>query len=416
MKTFVFCIDALFSRDLETLRNHPSFAPLFSHAVAVKNMEAVYPTLTYPTHVSIVSGVTPSIHRVIANQPLDPATENRDWFWYYRQSKAKTIFDGLHENGLSTCAVFWPVTAAGPIDYLVPEIWSADNLAIVKENSSHNIDDILDEHKELLTFSDKLQQDTYGCLCTEDIIRRYNPDVVFVHFCLIDHTRHVCGIDHPDIQRDLNIMGDLFGRMMDAVHDVQKDEPNVVILGDHGHLDYTTNLLPNTVFEKKGWVKRDKPEDFLVYCHGCGISAHVYLKDPTLAPQIEALFNEWKRDGYLLEYYNRFQAAEMGLDGTFTYVLEAADGFSIISQFGDNFAEPLTLPKGVKGFGNHGHLPNRGNKPPFMVSSPIISGYTEVEKGNMLDIAPTLCRMHNVVPWSMQGSAIEQIAHYYQEK
>lgn len=415
MKTLVLCIDALFSRDLKTLKSDPNFAPLFHRAVAVENIEAVYPTLTYPTHVSIVSGVTPKNHGVIANQPLDPATENYDWFWYYDQIHAKTVFDALHEANLTTSAIFWPVTAGGPIDYLVPEIWGreADALPIVRAYSSHNIDDILEAHRAHLTFEDKLEQDTYGCLCAEDIIHRHNPDVMFVHFCLIDKTRHVYGIDHPYIQRDLKVMGKLFARIMDAVHDVQQEEPTVVILGDHGHIDYTHNLLPNTEFEKLGWVDRIHPENYQVYCHGCGISAQIYLRSRQYAPEVETLFDNWKRQGYLYDYYTREEVSEMGLDGGFAYVLEAADGFSIISSFGSSFVDALQLPEGSAGCGNHGHLPGRGNKPPFMVSSPSIQGFTRVENGSMLDLAATLCGIHGIEPWQMQGNEIKEIVQSF---
>lgn len=415
MKTLVLCIDALFSRDLKVLQDDPRLATLFTHAVTVEDIEAVYPTLTYPTHVSIVSGVSPAIHRVIANQPLNPATENCDWFWHYDQIHTRTIFEAMHENRLITASVFWPVTASGPIDYLVPEIWSnkGDSLPVVKENSSHNIDDILEAHREMLDFEDKLKQDTYGCRCAVDIVRRYNPDVLFVHFCLIDKTRHLYGINHEYVKRDLDVIGGFYAQIMEAVYSVQQKEPTVIVLGDHGHLNYKSNLLPNVEFEKRGWVSRDNPDTYKVYCHGCGISAQVYLRNTDLYSEVEKLFENWKQQGYLYDYYTRIQTAEIGLDGDFAYVLEAADGYSIISNFGNDFVSLLSLPKGVEGFGNHGHLPSRGNKPPFMVSNPDIPGYSVVKGGKMLDLAPTICLIHGLKFWPMQGNAIEEIVRYF---
>ena len=183
---------------------------------------------------------------------------------------------------------------------------------------------------------------------------------------------------------------------------------------NHGHIEYTANLLPNTEFEKLGWVSSSKPEEYRIYCHGCGISAQIYMRDASLSPQAEELFTQWKQEGYLLDYYTRGQAAQMGLDGDFSYVLEAADGYSIISSFQGPFVCKLKLPEGVTSFGNHGHLPCRGNKPPFMVSSPLIMGYTEIEEGKMLDIAPTICVMHGVTPWSVHGSPMKAITRYYE--
>lgn len=415
MKTLVLCIDALFSRDLQILQEDPHFAYLFSHAVAVKNIHAIYPTLTYPTHVSIVSGVTPKIHRVVANQLFDPKTENHDWFWHYSLIHAKTIFDALHENGMTTSAIFWPVTASAPIDYLVPEIWTdyGKQISVVKANSSHNIDDILEAHEEHLNFGDKFEQDTYGCLCAEDIIHRYNPDVMFVHFCLIDKMRHVYGINHPNVRNSLRVMGELFARIMAAVSDVQPDEPTVVVLGDHGQIDYTANLQPNVVFEERGWVAREHPERYDVYCHGCGISAQIYVRDMKFAHDVEVLFEEWKRQGYLHSYYSREEAEKMGLDGDFAYVLEGGDGYSIVSSFGNEFVSLLKLTEGVTGCGNHGHLPSRGDKPPFLVSNPKIPCYTVIDDGDMLDLAATLCGIHGVEPWKMEGNAIEEVTRFF---
>ena len=67
MKLLILSIDAMFSEDVEKLKKYPRIAPFFERALVSKNMAPIYPALTYPCHVSIVSGNTPSKHGVFHN-------------------------------------------------------------------------------------------------------------------------------------------------------------------------------------------------------------------------------------------------------------------------------------------------------------------------------------------------------------
>ena len=64
MKLLVLSIDAMFSEDVDKLRKYPKIAPFLERALISKNMAPIYPALTYPCHVSIVSGNTPEKHDI----------------------------------------------------------------------------------------------------------------------------------------------------------------------------------------------------------------------------------------------------------------------------------------------------------------------------------------------------------------
>lgn len=408
MKTIVLSIDALISSDVEIMKGLDEFKPIFDHCVVVKDMQAIYPTLTYPCHVSIITGCNPMKHGVIHNEVLEPEKGNPEWTWYYNHIKCKTLFEYFKENGLTTAAVMWPVTADAPVDYQIPEIWTnpQDSIDIVKKTSSHNLDDIIDNNSEYLNYDVKRMQDTFTTNCTADIIERYNPDVVFLHFCIMDQMRHIYGVNHEKVTEALKICGKWFQSIAETVEgrNGSKEEITYILLGDHGHLNCTHYLAMNTVFAEKGWR---------AYSHGAGISAHVYVQDGTLHSDMESLFDELKQKGLLLEWYSRRQVQEYGLDGAFDYVLEASDGYYITSDKLENFITPMRISPGAQACGQHGHFPLRGDMPPLIVHSNRIKGRYEYKNKNLIDIAPTICKICGIKYAQMDGTPIAEIAEHF---
>jgi predicted AlkP superfamily pyrophosphatase or phosphodiesterase len=51
----------------------PTLRRLAERGVVAPRMEAVFPSTTWPTHVSLVTGVTPQVHGVVGNSILDRA-------------------------------------------------------------------------------------------------------------------------------------------------------------------------------------------------------------------------------------------------------------------------------------------------------------------------------------------------------
>ena len=67
----VISFDAVSEEDLEFLSKQPNFSKLIKNGALIKNVESVYPSLTYPAHATIVTGKYPKNHGVINNTVLD---------------------------------------------------------------------------------------------------------------------------------------------------------------------------------------------------------------------------------------------------------------------------------------------------------------------------------------------------------
>ena len=86
------------------------------------------PTLTYPSHVTLLTGVTPATHGVTGNLTFDPFNTNQyGWDWYASDIQVPTLWDAAHAAGLSTANVHWPVSVGAQVDWNLPQIWRTGN-------------------------------------------------------------------------------------------------------------------------------------------------------------------------------------------------------------------------------------------------------------------------------------------------
>lgn len=89
----VISFDAVSKEDLDFLSKLPNFSKLIKEGSLIKNVESIYPSLTYPAHATIVTGKYPKNHGVINNTILDFNSYNPDWYWYRKYIYGDTIFD-----------------------------------------------------------------------------------------------------------------------------------------------------------------------------------------------------------------------------------------------------------------------------------------------------------------------------------
>lgn len=81
-RAIVISIDSLFTEDIKYLNNLPNFKKILENSSIVKNVNCIYPTLTYPCHTSIITGVYPDKHKISHNEKFQPYSEVNDWYWY----------------------------------------------------------------------------------------------------------------------------------------------------------------------------------------------------------------------------------------------------------------------------------------------------------------------------------------------
>jgi predicted AlkP superfamily pyrophosphatase or phosphodiesterase len=237
----------------------PNLRRILVEGAHAEGVQGVFPTVTYPSHTTLVTGVWPAQHGVLNNQRFDPERRLHDaWFWYNPQIKVATLWSAAHTHALSTASVGWPVTVgASCIDYLIPEYWRGpsagdpsnpdDSMMI---NAVSRPDDELNRIAVRTTTSYMHGNDTsvggdeIKTVYSLDILKQHRPYLMTIHLSSLDEEEHLHGPFSPEADKDLEALDGMIGRLRDQE---LANYPNamVVIASDHGfaNIDHATNLF-----------------------------------------------------------------------------------------------------------------------------------------------------------------------------
>ncbi len=434
-RLFVLSVDAMVHEDIAYLRSLPNFKKYLEGGSEVKKIRTIYPTVTYPSHVSIMTGCYPDKHGVISNNAFTTDNKEDTWNWFHDNVKVEDIFTAAKKAGYKTASVFWTVTGNHrDIDYLINEYWlpnKDDTLleSFKRAGSSDEVLKIIDKNKNLLPDSYTKtgrtnvmihpEIDNFLITCTCDIIRQFKPEVVFVHNGNIDDARHKNGVFNQNVTEGLKRVDDWFGELMAALEDagVLKDT-NIIIVSDHGQIDITRVIKPNVFLVDHGFITlspEGKVLDWKAYSFSNAMSAMVFLKDPNdkkTYDEVYTLLKSMRDEGIygFSEVYTREELAEKEhLDGDFAFVLET-DGYT---SFSDSCVRPVVnnfdLSDYRFGRATHGYYPDKGPQPVFIAKGPDIKNGIELEQRPIVDEAPTFARILGVELPNADGTAIEEI-------
>lgn len=96
----------------------PHLRKILENGAYATNVRTVVPSVTYPSHTTIITGALTARHGIYYNAPKD--STKGQWYWEESYIKTPTLWDAVKKSGLTSAAVMWPVTAGAPIDYNFP--------------------------------------------------------------------------------------------------------------------------------------------------------------------------------------------------------------------------------------------------------------------------------------------------------
>ena len=115
----------------------PAIRQLAADGAYAAGVIGVLPTVTYPSHTTLITGVTPAVHGIVDNRMFDPEGKSGGAnYWYARDIRVPTLLGAVHGRGWRTSAVAWPVTVGMEVDFHVPEFWRANYGADHPESAS----------------------------------------------------------------------------------------------------------------------------------------------------------------------------------------------------------------------------------------------------------------------------------------
>ena len=425
-RLLVFMIDALCEMDVEYMRTLPNFGKILSEGALVREIEPVYPSFTYPCHVSIMTGCFPDRHGIPHNEMVQAGVHPVPWYCKREMVKKKFFAEYAKEAGYSTCLINWPVSAGADVDYnlpmIIPMMYKGDNPRQFYEG--YATEELLDryywKYGHLLRGLNRHingSLDLFTNAVAPDIIRDYHqPEVMFVKMCDLDTIRHDLGVDTDLAREQLKKHDCELGVLMESVRRYgDLENTNFIVMGDHGQTDVKRVLNFNRVLRDAGFQKWDtegKLKDYTAYCHSVGLSAWIEVKRREDVERVHRFLQEALASGkYGLGYiFTKEEALErFHLAGPFDFVIEGNPPIA----FGYTLEDPLfrdAAPGDYKtAMAGHGGLPWLDHRTTFFCAGPAVRKGAVVEKARLVDEAPTMARMLGFSMPDIDGRIIEEI-------
>ncbi|MGH7355740.1 MAG: alkaline phosphatase family protein, partial [Candidatus Rokuibacteriota bacterium] len=251
----------------------PTLRALAERGAVADGMTAVFPSTTWPTHVSLVTGVGPARHGVVANHVLNRATRRAEDLTgdpIYDAGAlltAPTVYDRAAAAGLKVAAVDWPATRHAPSlafnlpffkDQRVFETQTAR--AVWEELRAAGFP--MERQGEWALLPRRFMKDAMVAGVAAHVLHRHAPDMLLVHFLCADSHQHLYGPRTPEVYWAIEYIDACIGRLLGALPAGVRDRAAVFVVSDHGFLPVERDIRPNVRLRRLGAVGGDGAAGF----------------------------------------------------------------------------------------------------------------------------------------------------------
>lgn len=420
----VISFDCLSALDFPMIQELPHFREILKNGSYCKNVETIYPSVTYPCHATIMTGNFPNKHGVINNTFIQPGNPSPDWYWHRKHIKGTTLYDEAKKAGMTTAALLWPVTAKAKIDYNMPEIFANrrwhNQIAVSFMNGSPFYQ--LDMNRRFGHIRKGLNQpelDDFVLESTVQTIKTKKPNLLLVHFTDLDTQRHYHGFSSDEAIAAIHRHNDRLGRIMQALKDAGiYEESTIIALGDHSALDENKAIKLNVKLREKGLIQvdsRGQVTDWNAYCKSCDGSAYIYLKDENdqaTKKTVKSLLSDLVQDPFNgIEFVlSGHEANAAGADGSAAFMIEAHLGYYFKEQVDGKYIDNIT-DEDVRAkkftFASHGYSPKKKNYQTLLLATGKgIRQNVIIPSMHLIDEGPTFAKLLGIDLGKTDGKVI----------
>ncbi|MGE0706042.1 MAG: alkaline phosphatase family protein, partial [Vicinamibacterales bacterium] len=293
--------DRLWASDVEL----PTLRRLAREGVHARGVVGVVPSITYPSHTTLITGVTPDVHGIYGNRLFDPEGRAAGSYWDARDIRVPTLPLAVRSRGVSVGSVSWPVSVGLDVDVLFPEYFGLPQAKLLRtwreqSRPSSLLDDVESSRGRTFRFP---FTDADRVAIAARVIQHDRPRFMLVHLFDADSAQHRYGPDSDEATRALVLEDDHLQALLTAVNDAGlRDRMNVVVVSDHGFVNAPRQMQLNAVFKEAGWLTvddRGRITSWRVFAQPAGGMAFVMLQDPTdtrLLRDVEVRLRDLARD------------------------------------------------------------------------------------------------------------------------
>ena len=250
----------------DPLADLPTLRWMAANGARAQSMQTIFPSVTWPTHTTLVTGVSPGRHGVLANSYFDRAQNKKiplipdPLFDKEEIVKVPTIYDVAQRAGLKTSGVNWPASRnARHLNWQMPDVGDqaiyekASTPSLLAEIKAKGIP--FEKQGEWAKAGNvgKAMRDWMYTRVAEHILQTHRPNVLVIHYVTVDSFAHGHGGKSPEVRWAANDTDRRVKELMETVKAAGlADRTTFFVTADHGFADYTKNINVNVLLRSKG--------------------------------------------------------------------------------------------------------------------------------------------------------------------
>ena len=296
----------------DTRADLPTLHKLASGGARAEGMLTTFPSVTWPSHVSLVTGATAAKHGVIGNAVWkrgedekltyigDPVLEKD------KAIRCPTLYDAAHAGGLKTASVIWPCSnGAKTLDFVIPDSNKPELHArytspgFAKELAAEQIDISplggWGWSKDRSTARDLLYSKV-----AQHLLKKHDVNLLLLHYITPDGVEHSYGPHTPPAYAAVNESDQRIAEIWNLLQQEPfRGKSTLFVVSDHGFAVVEKTISPNVLFQKAGLIEVDEAGKVIkrrAWCVSQGGAAFIYIldqarRDETLAAVRASLAN-----------------------------------------------------------------------------------------------------------------------------
>ncbi len=196
----------------------PAIRRLVEGGLRADHLVPVFPTLTFPNHYSLVTGLPAAAHGIVSNEFPDGDR------WYALRDR-EAVSDGSYylgeplwvtaeRQGMVTASFYW-VGSEAPVQGMHPTHWRPFDAEVPNADRAEQVIAWLGEPPET------------------------RPRLITLYFEDVDNASHWYGVGSPEFVTALDDVDRALARLLDGIDALPHgDDVYVVVVSDHGHMPY----------------------------------------------------------------------------------------------------------------------------------------------------------------------------------
>ena len=344
----------------------PNLDFIKENGVQALSLQPCFPSKTFPNHYSIVTGLYPENHGIIANSFTNPynnqkyslwdSTAKDNAMWY----QGEAIWETARKQGVISASYFWP-------------------------GSELNIDYRRPNYSKKFIYTTPYDDRINGAIEWLQLPFDKRPHLILLYFDATDTSGHNYGPNSKEVNQSIAMQDSLLGKIFSGLEKLNlRDSTNVIVLSDHGMTELSPDKVINIDKLLSGFEFESSDKGTMMFIYP---NEEEKIKVYQQLKKSEKNFRTyWKKDlPDYLHYKDNPNVAEIVLISDLGYSL--FDGKDV-EKYAKNF--PL---------GNHGYDPTNIDMHGifYAIGPDFKEGYTCGTLNN-IDIYPLLAKILRIFP------------------